>query len=73
MLVHEDDRGRFRPTVLGRKASRATLPLSVAAGYGRLIRDLLSLPDGEEALVAWQPLDHLLVLELTYPLAHLPG
>lgn len=69
ILAYADEQGRFHPTVLGRKASRGMLPLPVAAGYGRLIRDLLSLENGEEALETWQPLDHLLVLELTYPRA----
>lgn len=70
LLAYEDEKGRFRPTVLGRQASRGVLPLPVAAGYGRLIRDLLSLEEGEEILENWKPFDHLLVLELTYPHAN---
>jgi hypothetical protein len=43
----------------------------VAAGVGRLIRDLLVLDEKDEVLREWQPLDLLFVLELTHPHAGL--
>jgi superfamily II DNA/RNA helicase len=67
VLAFLDERRRYRPTVLGLRASRAALPLGVAAGYARLVRDLLALDPSDELLGEWRPLDHLLVLELTYP------
>jgi superfamily II DNA/RNA helicase len=67
VLAFADERRRYRPTALGLRAARAALPLGVAAGYARLVRDLLALDPSDELLGEWQPLDHLLVLELTYP------
>jgi hypothetical protein len=67
VLAFADERRRYRPTALGLRASRAALPLGVAAGYARLVRDLLALDPEDELLGQWQPLDHLLVLELTHP------
>jgi superfamily II DNA/RNA helicase len=71
VLAWQDEQHRFRPTVLGLRAARAVLPLEVAGGVGRLIRDLLTLDEEDEVLGAWQPLDFLLVLELTHPHAGL--
>lgn len=71
VLAYEDEQHRFRPTVLGLRAARAVLPLPVAAGVARLLRDLLVLDEDDEVLAACQPLDLLLVLELTHPHAGL--
>jgi hypothetical protein len=67
VLAFEDERRHYRPTALGLRAARAALPLGVAAGYARLVRDLLALDPSDELLTEWRPLDHLLVLELTHP------
>ncbi len=71
VLAFEDERRRYRPTALGLRAARAALPLGVAAGHARLVRDLLALDPLDELLADWRPLDHLLVMELTHPHAGL--
>ena len=71
VLAYEDEQHRFRPTALGLWIARAVLPLKVAAGLAQLIRDLLSLDADDSLLASWQPLDHLLALELTHPHAGL--
>jgi replicative superfamily II helicase len=54
-------------TALGRVVARTSLPLEVGAGFGTLIRDILSC-DAEDALLSsWNPLDTLLILELLNP------
>lgn len=63
-LSFQDDGGRYRLTVLGLHATRSILPLSMAAGLGQLLRDLLSIDASDDLLGQWQPLDHLIVLEL---------
>jgi hypothetical protein len=63
-LAFRDEHGRYRLTVLGLKATRATLPLPLAAGVAQLLRDLLSLDDADQLLDHWSPLDHLIVLTL---------
>lgn len=64
-LAYAED-GHHKLTTLGRKATRAVLPLSLAAGYARLLRDLMYIdPDGE-LLTQWRPLDHLLALDILY-------
>jgi hypothetical protein len=67
VLAYENEQHRFKPTVLGLRAARAVLPLKVAAGVARLIRDLLALDEENEILGTWRPFDFLFVLELTYP------
>ena len=63
-LAFRDEDGRFRTTVLGLNATRAVLPLNVAAGIAQLMRDVLSIDALDELLSSWRPLDHLIVLEL---------
>jgi superfamily II DNA/RNA helicase len=71
-LAYADEQGRYRPTVLGRQAARALLPLDLAAGAARLVRDLLSVDEQDHYLGRWQDLDHLVLLELLRPYS-LPG
>ncbi len=66
VLAYRDEHRRFRPTALGLRAARAVLPLEVAAGFARLVRDLLAFDEEDEVLRTWQPLDFLFVLELIY-------
>jgi helicase len=62
----EETTEQYKLTVLGERAVRAVLPLPVAAGFGRLLRDLISLDDDKEYLGRWSPLDFLILLELLY-------
>ena len=64
VLAHRGDDGRYRLTSLGVEAVRSTLPLSVAAGVGQLVRDLLSVDPSNQGLAKWRPLDHLIRLGL---------
>lgn len=64
-LAHQEER-LHRLTVLGREATRAVLPLPLAAGYGQLIRDILTVDPDDEILARWRPLDHLLLLTLLH-------
>jgi replicative superfamily II helicase len=66
-LAYEDEHGRYRPTVLGRRAAEAMLPLDLAAGAAQLLRDLLSVDAEDRFLSQWQGLDHLILLELLNP------
>ena len=64
-LAYQDaETGAYRLTVLGQRASRAALPLPLAAGYAQLLRDLMTLDSTDELLGSWRPLDHLLILDL---------
>jgi len=63
-LAFRDEQGRYRLTVLGRNATKAVLPLPVAAGVGQLFRDLMSLDPEDSLLAGWGLLDHLIVLDL---------
>jgi superfamily II DNA/RNA helicase len=58
--------GHYFLTALGEHAVKTMLPLHLAAGWAQLIRDLLIIDEEEEHLQAWRPLDHLLLLELTF-------
>ena len=59
----EDD--RLRATILGSRAARSYLPLPHAAGFGRLVRDLLTLRTrGDDLLGRWKSTDHLLLSQL---------
>lgn len=64
-LAYEEN-GNHKLTTLGRKATRAVLPLSQAAGYARLLRDLQYIDPEDELLAQWRPLDHLLALDMLY-------
>ncbi len=64
-LAYLGEDGRYRPTVLGGKAARGYLPLEHAAGFGRLLRDLLTLRTrGDDQLARWKATDHLLLTQL---------
>ncbi len=65
-LVHRDARERYALTTLGLSATRAVLPLEVAAGFAQLLRDLLILDPSDRLLAGWRPLDHLIVLGLLF-------
>lgn len=66
VLAYQDEHGKYRPTVLGQQATRAVLPLDLAAGFAQLVRDLLTIDPSDRLLEQWQPLDHLVVLDLLY-------
>lgn len=67
MLAYADEiRGTTKLTRLGAAAVRAVLPLRIGGGFGRLIRDLLSLGEDDETLGRWTPLDFLIALELLH-------
>jgi hypothetical protein len=51
-------------TVLGKRATLAVLPLPLASGFARLLRDLMTIDPDDVFLADWRPLDHLLVLDL---------
>ncbi|MEO0373757.1 MAG: DEAD/DEAH box helicase [Cyanobacteria bacterium P01_A01_bin.17] len=64
-LAYRDPEQRtYHLTVLGRRATRAVLPLPVAAGYAQLLRDLMTVDPQDQLLADWKPLDYLLVLDL---------
>ena len=64
-LAYQDPlTGRFSLTVLGVKATRAMMPLPIAAGFAQLLRDLITLDPDDSLLSQWGPIDHLLVLSL---------
>lgn len=54
----------YHLTVLGQRATLAVLPLPLAAGLARLLRDLMTIDPEDAFLADWRPLDHLLVLDL---------
>ena len=65
VLAYRGDDGRLRATVLGSRAGRGYLPLPHAAGFGRLVRDLLTMrARGQDLLARWRPMDHLLLTQL---------
>jgi replicative superfamily II helicase len=63
-LVFLDEFKRYRLTSLGLAATRAILPLDIAAGFGQMIRDLLTIDPSDVLLAKWTPLDYLLVLNM---------
>lgn len=63
-LAFPGESGRYRLTALGLAATRAVLPLDVAAGFAQLVKDILSFDPSDHLLAKWRPVDHLLVLEL---------
>lgn len=66
ILTYQGEKNRYALTMLGLAATRAVLPLGLAAGLAQLIRDLLTLDRSDQLLSAWRPLDHLIVLELLF-------
>jgi hypothetical protein len=60
------DEGAYRLTVLGKEATNAVIPLRVASGFAQLIRDFLWIDSSDRYLGHWQPIDHLLVLNLLW-------
>jgi hypothetical protein len=71
-LAYSDEQGRKHASVLGQRAAQSLLPLDMAAGAGQLVRDLLTADAEDHFLGQWQPLDHLILLELLHP-HRLPG
>lgn len=64
-MAYRGEDGRWKLTRLGERAVAAYLPLPYAAGFGRLLRDLLSLEGTRAGLLGkWTDLDHLLLVEL---------
>lgn len=71
LLAYQDpEQKKFYLTVLGKKATRAVLPLPLTHGYAQLLRDLLTIDPKDELLAQWKPLDHLLVLDLLSERSH---
>jgi superfamily II DNA/RNA helicase len=66
-LVYLDERKKYRVTKLCAKALESTLPLDVAAGYSQLLKDIMYLDNQELLLSNWQPLDHLIILNILSP------
>jgi len=66
LAFHEEGTETFRLTRLGDAAVRSVLSLDVAAGFGGLIRDILSLGEDSETLARWTALDFLIVLDLLH-------
>lgn len=54
----------YHLTVLGKRAAIAVLPLPLASGLARLMRDLMTIDPDDAFLADWRPLDHLLILDL---------
>jgi hypothetical protein len=66
-LVYQDESSQqLHLTTLGSVAVRSVLPLKLASGFARLIRDLLLLDEDAELLGRWTPLDFLICLELLH-------
>ncbi len=63
LLAYRNEQGYYQATALGFAANRSTLPISIAAGVGQLIRDLLQCDAADTWLMNWAPLDHLILLE----------
>lgn len=61
-----EEAGKFRLTVLGDESTKAVLPSKITAGFAQLIRDFLSIDDDDRFLGQWQPIDHLIVLNLLH-------
>jgi helicase len=55
---------RFALTLLGKRAVRSVLPLSLAAGYAQLLRDLMSVDPLDKLLERWKFMDTLLLINL---------
>lgn len=70
MLAYSNEQENYQLTVLGQKAVRGVLPLTIAAGFGQLIRDILTIDPSDRLLSNWQPLDHLLILGLLHERRH---
>ncbi len=65
LMAYRGEDHRLRATVLGSKAALSYMPLPHAAGFGRLVRDLLTLGSrGEDVLGRWTSTDHLLISQL---------
>lgn len=63
-LAYIDQNEIYNLTVLGKHAVHASLPLDVAAGFARIIRDLITLSSEDHLLPQWKPMDSLVVLDL---------
>jgi hypothetical protein len=63
-LAYSIEDSRYRMTVLGSAGLRTMLPLDYVAGFGQLIRDLISLDPHAGLLNRWSGLDHLFVMAL---------
>ncbi len=64
-MAYRPDDGRWKLTRLGERTVSAYLPLPYAAGFARLLRDLLSLEASRPGLLGrWTELDHLLLIEM---------
>jgi helicase len=63
-LAYKDDSDKYHLTALGMAATRSVLPLSVASGFGQLLRDILTIAPSDDLLTHWRPLDYLIVISL---------
>jgi len=66
VLAYRNEDGAYRLTKLGMRAARAVLPLDLAGGFAQLVRDLLTVDPSDRLLARWQPLDHLIVLDMLH-------
>ena len=66
LAFHEEGTGRLRLTRLGEASVRSVLPLNVGAGFGRFVRDVLSLAEDAQTLGRWTALDFLIILDLLH-------
>lgn len=64
LLAHSDEEGAVKLTRLGTQAVQSFFPLSHAAAFGLLMRDLLELDDTDKLIANWSALDHLILIEL---------
>ncbi len=63
ILVYQDDSHWF-PTALGERVCRSSMPLDAATGLAQLVRDLLSVDEGDGIIKDFGMLDLLLLGEL---------
>ncbi|MDB9525222.1 DEAD/DEAH box helicase [Oscillatoria sp. CS-180] len=64
-LAYQDlQEKNYHLTVLGKRAALAVLPLPLATGFARLMRDLMTIDPDDAFLADWRSLDHLLILDL---------
>ena len=65
-LVFRGEAGVLALTRLGARATRAVLPLPLAAGLARLLRDWMTGDEADSRLASWRPMDALLLVVLLH-------
>lgn len=64
LIAYHDDQKRYRLTALGVSGIRSMLPVGYIAGFGQLVRDLISLDVSARLLGRWSAFDHLFLIAL---------